>query len=81
MRTRKRGAAAEDERERRGVDRRQCRYRTDDVQILFDQTDARQPEISLDLPELALCVIAQAATPYPDNSGGARNGPSRARPD
>ena len=65
MRARERGAAAEDERERCGVDRRQGCYGPDDMQILFDQAEARQPEISLDLPELALRVIAQAAAPCP----------------
>ena len=65
MRARERGAAAEDECERCGVDCRQGCYGAHDMQILFDQADARQPEISLDFPKLALRVIAQAAAPCP----------------
>jgi hypothetical protein len=40
-------------------------YGPDDMQILFDQAKAWQPEMSLDFPELALRVIAQAAAPCP----------------
>ena len=65
MHTRERRAAPEDECERSSVDCRQGCYRPDDMQILFDQVETRQPKISLDLPKLALCVIAQAAAPCP----------------
>ena len=81
VRPRKRGAAAEDEHERRGIDRRDRRYRLDDIEILLDQADARQPEMFLDFPERALRIIAQAAAPYPDTADDARSGLSPARPD
>jgi hypothetical protein len=48
VRTGQRRAAAEDEGERRGVDRRQGGDGPDDVKILFHQSDARQPEMRLD---------------------------------
>ena len=53
----------------------------DDIEILLDQADARQPEMFLDFPERALRIIAQAAAPYPDTADNARSGLSPARPD
>lgn len=56
----KRSAAAEDELKRRGFDRRDRRDRPDDVHILFDQADARQPEMRLDFRN-SLCASSLKA--------------------
>jgi hypothetical protein len=81
VRAGERSAAAEDERERAGIDGCHGADRAHDMHIFFDQANARQPEIGLDLTELSLCVIAQGAAPHPDSAAGERSGPSRAQQD
>jgi len=59
------GAAAEHHGERGGIDGGQGADRAQDMDVLLDQADARQPEIRLDFQQLAKGVIAQRQVPCP----------------
>ena len=64
---RQRGAAAEGKREGGDIECGEGLDRTQDMDVLFDQADARQPEMRLDFEQVAQGVIAQGQVPCPGN--------------